>query len=94
MNISPEDIKKISTLARINFNKKELEEVKNKIINILYWIELLKKVNINNTQPKYSMFIKKMPYQNELQDSMNIKDIMLNAPEYTSGMFSIPKVLK
>ena len=94
MNISSKDIENIASLSRINFNKSESEQLRKRLIKILFWIEQLKKINVKNIKPKYSMFVKNMPYQVKLNNMMNIKDIIKNSPEYNSNMFCIPKVLK
>ena len=84
-----EKIFKASGMLRINNN------IKNDIIKIIEWQNLLKEVNIEGVEPLYNTIEdENILYQ---QDSMNNKcgeeDIFGNAPEKEDNFFLVPKVI-
>ena len=84
-----EKIFKASGMLKVNNN------IKNDIVKIIEWQNLLREVNINGVEPLYNTIgDENVLYQ---QDSSNDKcekeDIFENTPEKEDNFFLVPKVI-
>ena len=59
------------------------------------WVDELKKVNTDKTQPMLSVFNESMVMREDKASSEISNDLVLkNAPESQSGFFVVPKVVE
>lgn len=95
MSISPDVVKKVAHLARIQLKEDQEEQFAQELNNIVAWIEQLNEVDTKNVQPldhavSYSLRLR--------EDVIDLKasagDILKNAKETVLDFFSVPKVVE
>lgn len=95
MNITQEDIEKISKLARIQLTQDEKELYKQEISNILTWIEQLQDVDIHHISLEDLLPHEQMPERNDRPYMNNtVEDVLKNAPKTQFDLFAVPKMVE
>lgn len=84
-----EKIFKASGMLKVNNN------IKNDIVKIIEWQNLLREVNINGVEPLYNTIgDENVLYQQDCSnDKCEKEDIFENAPEKENNFFLVPKVI-
>lgn len=95
MSLTTEQVKKISSLARIRLNDEEVEHYRQEISGILSWIEMLQEVNTDKVPRMSSVSSISLPTRKDEVTDGNIQaDILKNAPKSAFGCFEVPKVVE
>lgn len=95
MSLTSEDVAKIARLSRIRLNDQEKENMKEKLNNILHWIEQLQQVDTTNVAAFSDLLDQEMPEREDVvMDGGKLDLLMKNAPESAHGMFAVPKVVE
>ncbi len=95
MPIDNETVKKVAKLAKIKISETEEIKLIVELNNILGWVDELKKVNTDKTEPMLSVFNESMVMREDKAISEISNDSVLkNAPETKSGFFVVPKVVE
>jgi|TARA_Y100000991_G_C21772528_1_gene263685 aspartyl-tRNA(Asn)/glutamyl-tRNA(Gln) amidotransferase subunit C len=95
MPIDNETVKKVAKLAKIKISETEETKLIVELNNILGWVDELKKVNTDKTEPMLSVFNESMVMREDKAISEISNDSVLkNAPETKSGFFVVPKVVE
>ena len=95
MPIDNETVKKVAKLAKIKTSETEETKLIVELNNILGWVDELKKVNTDKTEPMLSVFNESMVMREDKAISEISNDSVLkNAPETKSGFFVVPKVVE
>lgn len=95
MSLTTEQVKKISSLARIRLNDEEVEHYRQEISGILNWIEMLQEVNTDKVPRMSSVSSISLPTRKDEVTDGNIQaDILKNAPKSAFGCFEVPKVVE
>ena len=95
MPIDNETVKKVAKLAKIKISETEETNLIVELNNILGWVDELKKVDTENTEPMLSVFNESMVMREDKAISEITNDSVLkNAPETKSGFFVVPKVVE
>jgi|TARA_B100000287_G_scaffold394059_1_gene407817 aspartyl-tRNA(Asn)/glutamyl-tRNA(Gln) amidotransferase subunit C len=95
MSIDNKTVKKVAKLAKIKISESEETKLIKELNNILGWVDELKKVNTDKTQPMLSVFNESMVMREDKASSEISNDLVLkNAPESQSGFFVVPKVVE
>ena len=95
MPIDNETVKKVAKLAKIKISETEETNLIVELNNILGWVDELKKVDTENTEPMLSVFNESMIMREDKAISEITNDSVLkNAPESKSGFFVVPKVVE
>ena len=95
MPIDKETVKKVAKLAKIKISETEETNLIVELNNILGWVDELKKVDTENTEPMLSVFNESMVMREDKAISEITNDSVLkNAPESKSGFFVVPKVVE
>ena len=95
MPIDKETVKKVAKLAKIKISETEETNLIVELNNILGWVDELKKVDTENTEPMLSVFNESMIMREDKAISEITNDSVLkNAPESKSGFFVVPKVVE
>ncbi|OFW80622.1 MAG: asparaginyl/glutamyl-tRNA amidotransferase subunit C [Alphaproteobacteria bacterium RIFCSPLOWO2_01_FULL_40_26] len=93
--ITKEDIKKISRLARIEVPEDRQEFLASQIGNVINWVEQLNEVNTDNVKPFINVHDMSLRLnQDEISDGNISADILKNAKNAKYGYFSVPKVIE
>ncbi len=94
-NVTKENIKKISRLARIEVSDVESEALTSQLGKIIGWFEKLNEVNTDKVEPlvnvnEMTLDLKK----DEVTDGNIAQDVLKNAKDAKYGYFSVPKVIE
>lgn len=94
-NISIQDIKKISRLARIEIAEEKQEALAKQLGSIIGWVETLNEVKTDDVAILTNVHDMSLRMeQDEILDGNIAEDILKNAPNAKYGYFSVPKVLE
>lgn len=95
MNLSPDDIKKISRLSRIHLDPSEFEVVKKQLEGIFDWIDQLQQVNTEGVLPYRDLLDVSTHEREDVIGEHNQEACILkNAPDQAHNMFAVPKVVE
>ena len=95
MSIDNKTVRKVSKLAKIRINELEEKKLIEELNNILGWVDELKKVDTEKTEPMLSVFNESMVMRKDEVFSETSDELVLkNAPESKSGFFVVPKVVE
>jgi len=95
-NVTKDDIKKISRLARIEVPEENREKLANQVNSIIGWVEKLSEVNTDNVEPLTNVHDMPLPLQkDEITDGNIAADVLKNAKENAKyEYFAVPKVIE
>jgi len=94
-NVTKEDIKKVSRLARIEVPEADREELAQKVGGIIAWVEKLNEVNTDNVEPLINVseaFLRLN--KDEITDGNIAEDVLKNSKDAKYGYFAVPKVIE
>lgn len=95
MSLTDKDIDKLSNLARIRLGEEEKAQIKEKLNQILGWVEQLKEVNTDNVSAMAGVGNQILRMRDDKVTDGNIKDdILINAPNSAYDCFVVPKVIE
>ena len=75
-------------------SEKEEKSLEDELNNILDWVDDLKKVDTENTEPMLSVFNENMKFREDIPKSTKSEEVLSNAPEHKEGFFVVPKVIE
>ncbi len=94
-NISKEDIKKISRLARIAVPSEEQEALAQKLETIINWAAVLEEVNTDNVLPVTNVHNSSLRLNpDQVSDGNIANEILKNTKNEKYGYFTIKKVIE
>ena len=91
------DVEKIADLARLDIQPDQLEIVSENFSEILEYFNRLEKVDTSGVDPIYHAIVKP---EGALADdvlatsSIQLEDVMKNAPQSRENQFRVPKVIE
>lgn len=94
-NVTVEDIKKISRLARIEVAAENCESLAQQVGGIIGWVAKLNEVNTDNVEPLTNVsesFLRLN--KDEVTDGNIAEDILKNSKDAKYGYFAVPKVIE
>lgn len=94
-NVTKEDIKKASRLARIEIAENDREDLARQVGSIIGWVENLKEVNTDNVEPLTNIFDEALRLnKDEISDGNIAEEVLKNAKDAKYGYFAVPKVIE
>jgi len=94
VQITPELIKYLESLARISLTEKEEERVGKELQDILTYIDTLNELDTADVEAmSHSFPITNVLRKDEVKPSMTPDEIVANAPESQDGAFVVPKTV-
>lgn len=94
-NVTKEDIKKASRLARIEIAESDREVLAKQVGSIIGWVENLKEVNTDNIEPLTNIFDEALRLnKDEISDGNIAEEVLKNAKDAKYGYFAVPKVIE
>ena len=94
MQITPDLIKYLETLARINLTDEEEKKVGGELQDILSYIDMLNELDTDGVEAMSHCFpVTNVMREDEVQPSMSADEIVANAPESQDGCFVVPKTV-
>lgn len=93
--ISQEDFKKISRLARIEISANDQETMARQVGGIISWVEKLNEVNVDGVEPLTNVHEMNLRLnKDEVADGDIVEDILKNSKDAKYGYFAVPKVIE
>lgn len=94
MQITPDLIKYLESLARITLTEKEEKKVGDELQDILTYIDMLNELDTDGVEAMSHCFpVTNVMREDEVQPSMTPDEITANAPESQDGCFVVPKTV-
>lgn len=94
-NVTAENIKKISRLARIEIKEEERENLAKQVGGIIGWVEALNEVNTDNVEPLTNIHGESLRLnKDEVLDGNIAEDVLKNSKDAKYGYFAVPKVIE
>lgn len=94
MQITPDLIKYLESLARITLTEDEEKKVGNELQDILTYIDMLNELDTEGVEAMSHCFpVTNVMREDEVQPSMTPDEITANAPEAQDGCFVVPKTV-
>lgn len=94
MQITPDLIKYLESLARITLSENEEEKVGKELQDILTYIDTLNELDTTDVEAmSHSFPITNVLRKDEVKPSMSPDEIVANAPESQDGAFIVPKTV-
>lgn len=94
MQITPDLIKYLESLARITLSEEEEKKVGAELQDILTYIDMLNELDTEGVEAMSHCFpVTNVMREDEVQPSMTPDEITANAPESQDGCFVVPKTV-
>lgn len=95
MSLSPETVKYVADLSRIELTPAELEKLSKQLLAVLDYIDQLKELDVNQVAPTSHI----LALQNVLREdipkpSLTPDKALRNAPDRQANFFGVPKVIE
>lgn len=95
MQITPDLIKYLESLARITLSEDEEKKVGNELQDILTYIDMLNELDTDGVEAMSHCFpITNVMREDVVAESMTADEIVANAPESQDGCFVVPKTVE
>ena len=95
MQITPDLIKYLETLARITLNEEEEKKVGSEIQDILTYIDMLNELDTDDVEAMSHCFpVTNVMRDDVVEESMTPDEVVANAPESQDGCFVVPKTVE
>lgn len=95
MALSKQQVEHVAKLARLGLLEEEKETLARQLSNILDHVEIINQLPTENVEPTtHAIPMKNVMREDEVKPCKNTKDILKNAPDETSGMFKVPRILE
>ena len=94
MALTKEEVLKIAKLSKLSFEEKEIEKFQIELNDILKYIDMLNEVDTSKIEPL--VYINEAVNnfrEKEEKPSLEIKKVLLNAPESAENAIVVPKVI-
>ena len=95
MSLTPEDVKKIAHLARLNLTEQDISVYTPQLTHILQFIEQMNSVNTDNIEPIAHSLDISQRLRPDLVTEQNCRDKFQDlAPQVEAGLYLVPKVIE
>lgn len=95
MSLTRDDVKKVSSLARLRMTDEQMDSLLPKMNNIMGFIEQLSEVDTDNVEPLSNVARSTLPLRKDEVNDGDCRDkVLANAPESEEGFFAVPKVVE
>jgi aspartyl-tRNA(Asn)/glutamyl-tRNA(Gln) amidotransferase subunit C len=95
MSVSKKDVEYVAELARLSFSDKEKEGLIHDLNNVLGYIEKLNELDTDNVDIIVNpYFIENKFRDDEYEESMQLSEVLINAPDSLEEYILVPKVIE
>ena len=95
MSVSKEELYHIAKLSKLEISEEKVDELTQKISDIVNFANTLECVNIDGVKPTaHILDIKNVLRKDEEEKSFDREEILQNAPQVQGGCISVPKVVE
>ena len=94
MSLTPEQVVKVSMLARLQLDEAEVDSMTSQLSSILQYIEQLSELNTDDVEPMaHAADVANVFADDTVRPSLDRADALLNAPKADDECFRVPAVL-
>jgi len=94
-DITPEEVHKIASLARLNLEGDELNKLTHDFNQILHFVHQIDEVDTGDTAPMgHVLGLQNSSREDQPVDSLQRQDLEQIAPEFSAGYFVVPRVIE
>ena len=94
MPVDSKTVDRIATLAKLEFNEDEKQEIIQDMNRMLDFVDQLEKVDTEGVEPLIYMLEEETEMRkDEIKQSISQKEALKNAPEKDTDFIKVPKVL-
>lgn len=95
MKISKKDVEHVAQLARLHLEEEEKELYTRQLNSILNYMEKLGELDTSDVEPTAHVLpIKNVFREDRVGQSMDIEEVLRNAPDREEGFFKVPKIIE
>lgn len=95
MSVSKKDVEYVAELARLSFNEEEKEELIEDLNKVLEYVEKLNELDTEDTDIIVNpYYIENKFREDEIEDSMELKEVLNNAPQKLEEYIMVPKIIE
>jgi aspartyl-tRNA(Asn)/glutamyl-tRNA(Gln) amidotransferase subunit C len=95
MEVNDTLVDKLANLAKLSFNEKEKQDIKNDLQKMIGFINKLQEVNTENVEPLLHMTGNiNVMRDDKAEQTISKKEALKNAPANDGTFFKVPKVIK
>ena len=93
--LSPEDVEKVATLARLKLSGEELQQVAKQLDGILDYVAVLDEVDVSDVEPMAHVADVTNAFRDdEVRTSLPREASLSNAPKTDGKYFLVPQILE
>jgi aspartyl-tRNA(Asn)/glutamyl-tRNA(Gln) amidotransferase subunit C len=93
--LSPEDVQKVATLARLKLSDEELQQVAKQLDGILDYVAVLDEVDVSDVEPMAHVADVTNAFRDdEVRTSLPREASLSNAPKTDGKYFLVPQILE
>ena len=93
--MTPEQVKHIAHLSRIQLREGDVEKFAPQLRNILEHVKILQKVDTTDIDPAFqTAVLSNVLRKDEVRDSLPVDEVLANAPGREENHFKMPRILK
>lgn len=94
MKLSPEEVKKIAHLARLDLKAEQVEAFSSELSSLLTYIDQLSELKTEGIEPTAHVEALSTPLREDLVTTSSVSEAVLEqAPARSDTLFEVPKVL-
>lgn len=95
MAVTKKDVEHVAELARLHFTEEEKETLIHDLNSVLGYIEKLNELDTDNVDIIVNpYYIENRLREDEIEPSMELNDVLVNAPAKLEEYFLVPKVIE
>ena len=93
--LTKKEVLYIASLSRIHLEDDEVDRLTKTLGEILQYIEILKKIDINNVKPTTHVLpLKNVFRKDKVKPSLKEEDVLKSAVDQAQGSFKVPQVIE
>ncbi len=93
-NLTPEDIRKVATLAQLEISEQDIPAFSRHLSGILEYVEILNQVDTTDVEPlAHPIEIQNVFREDELTEMLPVQLALQNAPKTDGRHFVVPAIL-
>ena len=94
MKITNDLVRYVANLSRIKLDDKQEEKISGELAAIIDYMEVLGKLDTENVEPLSHVFsITNVMRDDEVKNSYEREQLLMNAPDHTDETFVVPKTV-
>ncbi len=95
MSITREDVEHVARLARLRFQEHEMEQMTKELGSILKYMDQLREVDTTGVEPTtHAIELFNVFREDEVRPSMDVEEVLANAPSRKGDTFRVPKIIE